>query len=761
MLVKINHIKNVGRFYEVVPKGTPESNPTFELFNLLYADNGTGKTTLCSIIKSLAYNDPSRILTRKTIPGNHNCEVSLRIDHKECNFLNESWNKQPDSKFAFFDEEFIERSVFSPSGIDSSHKRELYNYVVLGEENVAKAEEMQLLVETELPSKTKEINSLETQLKQAAGINDIKTLIDLIPLSLQDFQKLKMEVELKNVQIKNSESIRAHKLLSKLPNISWPNFSQILNKGLQDIGSIEKYEAHILNHQKWIKEGFNIQDGGSNCPYCFQDVSKSEIVNTYKQFFSIECQLLIDQLNQLATDLKTNFATDKTYMVEKIIDGNKDSCHFWQAMDKDIPANISFISQYASKLEYYCETVLRLIELKLKNILKPLEISNVDQAHLSIEMEITNAINSYNQNVDLLNKKIEAIKTNHSDLNALIQTQEDNQLKLICQEVAFTNENTKLLIQRYKTIVKEKHECLSKLNLLRDEINVESLRQLTDYRIAINKLLQSFGVEFRIEKVEQKIDTARKDNLSFSIELKGLTFDPNGSRKTPYKITNTLSSGDKTTLAFALFMAKLQHADLNNTIVIFDDPISSLDFFRKQQTSKQISAISKKAKQVIVLTHSMEFTKLFNHVPVKSKYFKIFKADSMAGIVLTPYDKLSDMCISKHYDEHDTIEKYLSMPSSVDRLDVMKSIRSYVETKLCIYRPELIKQHPATLGKFIAYLKLQNIEQLYIDDLEIINDSIVIENHGSSPLADDHANLTDEELRNLCKLALNLSAPPT
>lgn len=325
----------------------------------------------------------------------------------------------------------------------------------------------------------------------------------------------------------------------------------------------------------------------------------------------------------------------------------------------------------------------------------------------------------------------------------------------------FTIEKTKKLIQQYKNLVEDKQKLINRLGLLREEINAESIKLLQDYRIAINKLLKSFGVEFRIDKVEQKVDTARKDSLIFSIELKGLSFDPNGSRKIPYSLTNTLSSGDRSTLAFALFMAKLQHAELGNTIVVFDDPISSLDFFRKQQTSKQISAISMKTKQTIVLTHSMEFTKLFSHVSVKSKYFKLFKADSMAGVILTPYDKLSDMCVSKHYDEHDTLQKYLSMPNSVERLDVMKSIRSYVETKLCIYHPELATLNPPTLGTFIAFFKRKKIEQSYIDELELINDSIVIENHGSNPTADDHSNLTDEELRNLCKLALELAAPPS
>lgn len=93
ILLKINHIKNVGRFYEVVPKGTPESNCTLERFNLLYADNGTGKTTFGAIIKSLAFNELERILSRKTIAGTGPCEASLQVDDQQCNFLHDVWKK--------------------------------------------------------------------------------------------------------------------------------------------------------------------------------------------------------------------------------------------------------------------------------------------------------------------------------------------------------------------------------------------------------------------------------------------------------------------------------------------------------------------------------------------------------------------------------------------------------------------------------------------------------------------------------------------
>ncbi len=95
MLTKINHIKNIGRFYEVMPKGTAQSSCALEAFNLIYADNGTGKTTLGAVIKSLAFNEPERILSRKTISGTGPCEVSLEVGGQQCNFLNDVWKRSP------------------------------------------------------------------------------------------------------------------------------------------------------------------------------------------------------------------------------------------------------------------------------------------------------------------------------------------------------------------------------------------------------------------------------------------------------------------------------------------------------------------------------------------------------------------------------------------------------------------------------------------------------------------------------------------
>jgi wobble nucleotide-excising tRNase len=74
---------------------------------------------------------------------------------------------------------------------------------------------------------------------------------------------------------------------------------------------------------------------------------------------------------------------------------------------------------------------------------------------------------------------------------------------------------------------------------------------------------------------------------------------------------NTLSSGDRGSLALAFFFAQLEcDPDRGSKIVVFDDPFTSLDAFRRSQTVNQIVRFAPASTQVIVLSHEPYFLKL-------------------------------------------------------------------------------------------------------------------------------------------------------
>ena len=86
-----------------------------------------------------------------------------------------------------------------------------------------------------------------------------------------------------------------------------------------------------------------------------------------------------------------------------------------------------------------------------------------------------------------------------------------------------------------------------------------------------------------------------------------------GDDKTPLNqpsFRNTLSSGDRSTLALAFFLAQLKHDSGNaSRIVVFDDPFNSQDSFRKDHTVRKIRDCGETCTQVIVFSHDLHFLK--------------------------------------------------------------------------------------------------------------------------------------------------------
>ena len=69
-------------------------------------------------------------------------------------------------------------------------------------------------------------------------------------------------------------------------------------------------------------------------------------------------------------------------------------------------------------------------------------------------------------------------------------------------------------------------------------------------------------------------------------------------------------------MALALFLAKL-NADpaLSKTIVVLDDPFTSLDSFRRQFTAIEIRRLYGSAAQTVVLSHDKNFLRLLEVQP--------------------------------------------------------------------------------------------------------------------------------------------------
>ncbi|GAA7583203.1 hypothetical protein MMM150_07340 [Helicobacter pylori] len=185
------------------------------------------------------------------------------------------------------------------------------------------------------------------------------------------------------------------------------------------------------------------------------------------------------------------------------------------------------------------------------------------------------------------------------------------------------------------------------------------LRENYQFLVSRNKRLKCL-----LEKIDNKLkglyDQKRPDIKIINSYLKALNL-PKYSLNEDYRIVLNsvdlenskakmiLSDGEKTTLAFAYFLARLKlfykKEDLKNLVVVIDDPISSLDEQRIYNTTCLVAKINQELvgealkenedkAQVFVLTHNHTFmARLINMVGKHARYFQLERHQGQLKIV--------------------------------------------------------------------------------------------------------------------------------
>ena len=158
MLRKIISIRNVGRFRNSAAVGNPE----FSRHTLILGANGTGKTTLCAVLRSLKTGDSAHISGRRTLDVEESSTVELLFSGCQARFDGETWST-PYRSLAIFDGVFVTENVHSGEVVEIDHRRNLYR-VIIGEEGVRLAEQEASLARKSR-QKTGEITAVSSKIQ--------------------------------------------------------------------------------------------------------------------------------------------------------------------------------------------------------------------------------------------------------------------------------------------------------------------------------------------------------------------------------------------------------------------------------------------------------------------------------------------------------------------------------------------------------------------------------------------------------------------
>jgi wobble nucleotide-excising tRNase len=239
-----------------------------------------------------------------------------------------------------------------------------------------------------------------------------------------------------------------------------------------------------------------------------------------------------------------------------------------------------------------------------------------------------------------------------------------------------------------------------KIRKKQDELKQIVSKEVEKYSMEINKYLENFGVNFRIEKLKQTYRGRSTDPyLEYCLALEGHEINAEDTK-------HCLSEGDKNALALSFFLAKLNlDTQIHNKVVIFDDPVSSFDRNRRTRTVEYIRDLSTKAKQTIVLTHYDIFAfALYDYlkeIGLKSKNLQISEGKIIEW-------KIDEEMINPYFKKISQLENYISGTLNID---VSALIRDVLEDALKLHYFQHFKNldDKCWLGSMIE--KLRTIKQ--------------------------------------------------
>ena len=763
MIQKLVRIKNVGKFKDCRAAG----NVDFRKLTLIYAENGRGKTTLCDILRSLQTGSPDYIRGRTTLtPGTPDePELNIRLESDNARFTSGAWTLTH-SDTAIYDATFVHENVHAGDCVDHDQKRNLYD-VIVGAVGVALK---------------RQVEDLDTQSREAAKrLREARTAVTrLVPegigfdtfIGLAKENDIDAKIGAKTKEVAALRQANEIAVKNALTTITLPEipggFEETLGKTLDDVSA--DAEARVRKHLKedtdnateaWLSEGLQFTSE-EVCPFCAQDLSGIALIDAYRDYFAASYTNLKQEISSLEENISGPLGEDALLAVQKAIADNAALWAFWREfVSGDEPAGLSF-DELRGPLTGLRDAALRCVRAKQASPLEPMGLDPGLEEAKPCHAAALDLVRAYNDAAHRVNSLI-AEKKASTETGELAAAQDELAL-LEASRGRYTTEAGETC-DEYFSATKDKEEFEADKAAAKAKLEQHADAVFGPYQKRINELLDMFGAGFRIINTKSQYPGGTPRS-SYQLVINDVAVDI-GHAKTPIdKISfkNTLSSGDRSTLALAFFLAQAERdPELSKKTLVFDDPFSSQDRSRRTCTQQRIAKLCERAKQVVVLSHEPAFLSLFVDAYPRAAEVRCLQLMRLGAddTTVTECD-LREETRGDYFKDHGALTKYLAegAPDATGRRHVARSIRLVLEGYL---RFKLPHQFGATdwLGEMIA--KIRNADagtplglaQKILDELTDLNDYSKKYHHDQNPSANTEP-VDDGELRTYAKRAIEL-----
>ncbi|MDO8750943.1 MAG: AAA family ATPase [Dehalococcoidia bacterium] len=690
MINSLKLLRNIGIF-DSVASG---ANILLARLALVYAENGRGKTTLAAILRSLATGDPLPILERRRLGSQNPPHVVLDFDSgpPSAVFQNSRWNTTlPNMKI--FDDVFVDQNVSSGLALGPEHRQKLHE-LILGAQGVTLNQRLQQLV-----SSVEEHNAA---LKAKSGAIPAS---ERGSLSVDDFCALPPRADIEPAiqaaernlaAARDRDAIHNAAFFSafSLPSIDLTTIEQVLQTDLAtlDAAAAARVQAHLTRlgsgGEAWVGDGMTrvsrVSAGTTEtCPFCAQNLQGSNLIQHYRSYFSDAYSGLKRRVSEALADFNRAQGGEVPSTFERAVRVAGEQRQFW-ARFCDVPELMIDTETIARDWRAAREAMSAALTAKQSAPLERLTPTSQDRDAVAAYEAHRGRLAILNQSLQQANGTIRLVKEQAAGGN--VPALEIDLARLKAIKARYTPAIA-VLCDDYLAEKAAKARTELERDSTRVDLDAYRGNVFSGYQTAINLYLKGFNAGFQLDSVTYR-NLRGGSYCAYNVMINNTPVQVGATPSSGEpSFRNTLSAGDRNALALAFFFTALdQDPALGDTVVVIDDPISSLDEHRSLTTVQEVRRLSRRAGQVIVLSHSKPFLCQIWQGADKTLRSALQIARHADGSTIQTWNVAQDS-ITEHDRLHTELRAYVSMRTG-DSHEVAQSIRPFLEGFLRVACPE-------------------------------------------------------------------------
>lgn len=438
MLKKFISIKGIGKLLSYSASGDVE----LKKLNIVYGENGSGKSTICAILKSLSTGNPDIVAGRKSVYATETPQIEIRHDGGNIKFKDNAWDTAKDNLLVF-DSSFVSENVHAGHVVDHNHKTALYSYAI-GDEGVRLARELQeckeaIVTPTSYKANTegKIRNGIESAVRAYMDNLTLQARTTAMPFSfakqsIDDFLLIPKDGDIDSklkaskrrlTSLEKANEIKEQKLLRNIPfpELNLDDLKSLLMKSLETVSKeadsvIKAHVAGMLDGkgEQWIEYGVShIKE--DRCPFCMQGIAGVELVNKYKEYFNEKYVEFKSFVNSQIDIITRRFDSQTLLPIQKEISANKTLLEYWSKhIDNQPVLPEGIFEQLQEVWEKLSPIVFAAIDAKKGNPLEKVELGRGFEEVVALLDTSRAQFHAYNTEAqkfnELINKKKEDVE---------------------------------------------------------------------------------------------------------------------------------------------------------------------------------------------------------------------------------------------------------------------------------------------------------------------------------------------------------------